>query len=171
MPDYVVIEELQDYLVAQGIGQRPSVAPSLTVPSIWLAPRDGAPDLRSVAGVLAENVTVTLIDTMFRSPNGLEPWLEESFVDVIVRSRHAGAGKLVQRRIRDLIEPGNTSLGGKKNWMMGDLRVEYSRMWRGDQPLPQRQATSESDPHVTYDRVASYMFGCRRKVLAGLSIP
>ncbi len=165
MPDLIVIEELQDYLIAQGVAQHPSTATSLTIPSVWLMPRDGAPLPRD-----GENVTITLNDTMLRSPNGLEPWLTETFVDVIVRARNPSPGKLIQRTIEGLIAPFD-ALGGRKNWMMDGLRVEYSDQWRGDQPLPQRQDVAAGDPHISYDRVASYRFGCRRKILAGLSIP
>lgn len=165
MPDLIVIEELQDYLVAQGVGQLPSAAPSTGLPVVILAPRDGAPLPRT-----GENATITLIDTMLRAPTGLEPWLEETFVDVIVRSRTASPGKLIQRTIHGLIAPFDQT-GGRKNWMMGALRVEYSTEWRGDQPLPTREAVTESNPRITYDRVQSFRFGCRRKILAGLSIP
>jgi hypothetical protein len=166
MPDYHVIEELQDFLVAQGVAQLPSTAVSLTVPSVWTPPRDGAPLPRT-----GENVTITLVDTMLRSPSGLEPWLEETFVDVIVRARTAAPGKLVQRTIKNLIVPYDSSLGGRKQWTMGDLLVEYSTEWRGDQPLPMPQNVTSQDPHITYDRVQSFRFGVRRKRLAGLSIP
>ena len=39
---YHIIEELQTYLIAQGVGQSPSATPSATIPSIWIQPRDGA---------------------------------------------------------------------------------------------------------------------------------
>jgi hypothetical protein len=165
MPDLDVLRELQVYLIAQGIGQAPSSAPSLTVPSIWLMPRDGSPLPRD-----GENITITLHDTMMRSPSSMEPWMQEAFVDVIVRSRQPTPGKLLQRTIGALIAPWGLP-GGRHQWMMGGLLVETSDQWRGDQPMPQRQDTSQGDPHISYDRVASYRFVCRRKVLAGLSMP
>lgn len=165
MPDYIATEQLLTYLVAQGVGQRWTTAPSLTVPLVTLLPRDGAPLPRD-----GENVTVTLVDTNLRGPPGLEAWIEEAFIDVIVRSRQPSAGKLVQRQIKGLLHPYDSN-GGRKQWMMGALLVESSREWRGDQPLPQRQAIGESDPHVTYDRIASYVIGARRKILAGLTVP
>lgn len=165
MADLILVEELQDYLVSQGVGQLQSAAPSLTVPSVWLMPRDGAPLPRG-----GENATVTLSDTLLRSPSALEEWMTETFVDVIVRARQAPAGKRLQRSIHDLIVPFGAS-GGRKQWMMGDLLVEISREWRGDQPLPQRESVAAKDRHATYDRVQSFVFSCRRKVLAGLTIP
>lgn len=165
MADLVVIEELATYLVAQGVGQRPSATPSLTVPSIWLLPRDGAGLPRA-----GENVTVTLSDTNILGTPGLTAWLEETFVDVIVRSKQASAGKLVQRQVKLLLVPWDAH-GGRKQWMMGGLLVEASNEWRGDQILPQRQDVGATDPHATYDRVASYRFTVRRKILAGSTLP
>lgn len=166
--ELILVEELQAYLVAQGIGQLPDPAahpPSLTLPSVWLLPRDGAPLPRA-----GENVTITIRDPNLTGPSDLEAWIEESFIDIIVRSRQAGAGKLVQRSIRKLIIPFD-SHGGRKQWMMNSLLVEQSMMWRGDQELPQRQSIAEGDSHLTYDRIQSFRFRCRRKILAGLTLP
>lgn len=166
---YHIIEELQSYLIAQGIGQAPSATPSATIPSIWIQPRDGArlPGKPRAAFTPAqskvETTTVTLIDTQTGSPmNGaLEAYLDESFIDIIVRCKTAAPGKLVHRTIRGLITPIG-SLNGKHNWTMSNVLVEYSTAWRAEQPLP-------ADPNAdvqTYDRVASYRFGVRRSALA-----
>lgn len=165
MADLVVIEEFAALLVTQGIGQVASATVSTSLPSIWLSPRDGAPLPRD-----GENATITLSDTLLRVPSSLEQWMEDAFVDVIVRARSAPAGKLIQRRIHDLIVP-YASSGGQKQWMMNNLLVEISDEWRGDQPLPQRQDVREADPHISVDRVQSFRFSCRRKILAGLSFP
>lgn len=165
MPDLLVIEELASYLVTQGIGQRPSATPSLTVPSIWLMPRDGAALPR-----VGENVTITINDTNLSGPQELMAWIDETFVDVIVRSRQPGVGKLVQRSIKKLLVPWDAH-GGRKQWMMNNLLVEASNEWRGDQPLPQSPVATATDAHQTYDRVASYRFTCRRKILAGSTLP
>lgn len=153
MPELLVVEELQDYLVAQGVGQLPGNPPSTTLPSVWLAPRDGAPRPRS-----GENVTITIVDTQLGSINELEAWIDETFVDIIVVARQNTAAKLTHRVIRNLIHP-IEGHGGRKMWTMGQLQVELSTVWRGDQPLHQDDAT--------YSRTASYRFQCRRKALAG----
>jgi hypothetical protein len=166
MADLLVLEELMAYLIAQGAGQDKNTAVSSTLPSVWLLPRDGAPLPRT-----GEGATVTLGETLSRLTDRLEPWLTETFVDVTVRATGAARCKLIQRQILNLIVPFDSSLGGRKNWDMGALRVECSDLWRGDQPMPQRQSVGETDPHVTFDRVQSFRFLCRRKTLAGLSIP
>lgn len=159
MADLHVVDELRDYLIGQNVAQAQDEAPSTGVPSIWVDPRAGAPTPRE-----GEDCTITLRDTMLMGPPTLEAWLEEAFIDVIVRHRNsAPAAKLVHRTIRYLIQP-HGQLGGRKHWDMNDLLVEYSTVWRGEQPLPFQQ----TGDLVTYDRVASYRFGCRRKSLAGL---
>lgn len=159
MADYLVTEELQAYLVAQGIAQLPDASPSTAVPSIWLQPRDGAPEpRRNSAGQFSESATITLVDTALSPPDQLEAWIEEAFVDVIVRSRQAPAGKLLHRAIRGLIHP-TEAHGGRKMWTMGSLLVEYSTLWTAEQPL--------GSDEYTYWRKAGYRFGARRKALAG----
>lgn len=166
MPEYHVIEELRAYLIAQGVVQPQSAAPSTVTPSIWLQPRDGAPEPRKDStGNYAEAATVTLTDPMLAPASELVAWIEESFIDVIVRARTAPQAKLIQRSIRGLIHP-NDDLGGRKQWTMNNLTVEYSTIWRGDQDLPRPPGD-----RPTYDRTCGYRFGVRRKALSGLSIP
>lgn len=158
MAELHVIEELQAYLVAQGVAQQPDQTPSLTVPSIWLQPRDGAPAPRRApkGGDYLEAATITLVDTNTTGPPELEAWLEETFVDITVRSRFAAPGKLIQRQIRGLLTP-TGDLFGRKGWQMNNLRVEYSTIWRGDQPV-------DADD-VSYRRVQSIRFGVKRTAL------
>ncbi len=174
MADLFVIPELQTYLVAEDIGQLPSAAPSLTVPAIWKAPRDGAPLPRNIgkdsSGRWQGETTITLRKGIGRDPSPMEPWIEEQFVDIIVRSPQPETAESVQRAIKLLLVPWD-AVSGHYNWQMGGILVECCKQWRGDQPLPQRQAIGESDAHQTYDRIASYVFRVRRKVLAGLSMP
>ena len=153
----LLVEELQDYLVAQGIGYLPDHAPSDVLPRIYLIGREGAKLPEA-----PETTTVTIHDTLLAPAAPLVAWVEEAFVDVIVRSTNAGTAKLTQRAIRDLIHP-NAAHGGKKAWEMGALHVEYSTIWRGEQDLP---PDPQADVH-TYDRVQSFRFGCRRTALAG----
>jgi hypothetical protein len=162
MAELILVEELQDYLVTAGVGQLPSEDPSLTVPSIWLQPRDGAPEPRreseSEGAAFSEDATITLVDTMLGPPQALEAWIEEAFVDIVVRSRKASTGKLIHRAIRGLIHP-NDAHGGRKMWEMNNLLVEYSTIWTSEQPVVADE--------FTFTRKAGYRFGCRRKVLAG----
>lgn len=162
MAGLIVIEQLQAYLVAQGVAQLPGSDPSPLLPSIWTMPRQGAAQPRADkdTGELLEEQTITLDDKQLSGPPGVEAWLEDCFVDVIVRSKNAGAGKLLHRAIRGLLQPVGSSPAGRRNWMMNELHVLYSSIWRSEQPLP------PVENGLTYDRVASYRFRCARSDLA-----
>lgn len=153
MSGLIVVEQLQQYLVGQGVGQLPASAPSLVTPSIWLKPRQGAPRPRD-----GEEATITISDTLLSPRPNLEPWVEEAYIDIVIRSRKDAASQLLHRTIKGLLSPIGL-VGGKQNWMMNNLRVLYSRSWRGEQPLP------PVDDGVTYDRVASYQIACARSDL------
>ena len=158
MSDLYVPAELHAFLVASGVGQAPAAAPSLAVPSIWVDPKAGPPRPRT-----GEACTVTLRAVARRPAAQLEAWIQETFVDVIVRhATSAAAATSVHRQIRDLLHP-ISAHGGRKQWTMGALLVEYSDEWRGEQPLPFQQ-TGDA---VTYDSVTGYRLGARRKSLAG----
>jgi len=155
MTGLLVVNEFRAYLIAEGIVQDGNDPPSLTLPSIWAQPRDGALLPRE-----DEGITVTLIDVGIGGPNSLEPWIEEAFVDVMVRARSVGVGQLIHRAIRTLISPADLP-GGRKMWQMGALLVECSDQWRKEQPLPPVEGG------LTYDRVQSFRFVARTKALRG----
>lgn len=163
MADLFVVEELQTYLVAQGVAQLPEAAPSTGLPMVVRQPRRGAPEpRRDRDGTWLEEATITLIAITIAPPTTLSDVLEETFVDIIVRARLARTAQITHRRIRELIVPEGANGGRRQLWMMNDLLVEASYIWRGEQNLP-TQADGE-----TYDRVASYCFECRRKALRKL---
>lgn len=156
MPELILVEELRAYLITEGLVQAPDMTPSLVVPSVWLDPREGAPEPRQ-----GENIAVTLVDTMLSGPPFLEAWLEESFIDVIVRSRQKPAAVLFHRSIRNLLAP-ISALAGRKHWQMNDLLVERTTIWRPEQPVD-----VPGDDVRTYTRTAAFRFQVRRKALAG----
>lgn len=149
----IVVEELHAYLITQGVAQAPDAVPSETVPSVFLQPRQDAPTPRE-----GENQTVTLVDTNLSGPPGVEAWLQDCFIDIIVRSRNDAEGKLLHRAIHGLLAPIG-QLGGRKHWRMNELLVQESRMWRQERPMP----TVENG--LTYDRAASFQFRCARSDL------
>ncbi len=167
MPDYHVVDELLAYLLAEGVGVDFNT-PSLVLPCLLADPIDGAPAPR--AG--QEVATVTLRDTMLAGPaGGAEAYIEESFVDVIVRALDPATAKLIHRSIRGLLHPIGDN-HGRQLWTMGGLLVELSTMWRAEQPLDEASdqlsgsGSARPDP-VGWSRIASYRFEVRRKALAG----
>lgn len=162
MPGLIVIEELKSYLVAQGVGQPvDGPDPSVNMPSIWTQPRQGAPMPRKPkgGGDWLERATVTLRDQNLTGPPGIAAWIEDAFVDITVRAVNAGECKLLHRTIAGLISPIG-QIGGRKHWMMNQLLVQESRIWRREQELPSVEGGE------TYDRLASYQFRCARSTLA-----
>lgn len=163
MADLIVIEELRSYLVAQGIavdnGSATIASPSTAVPTIWLEPRDGAPEPRNEGGTQIENVTITLSETISTPARDMAAWITETFVEVIVKARQNRDAILTQRKIADLIQPGQ-AYGGRFMWTMGSLLVESSRVWLGDQAFGQNK--------TCFTRVQSLQIDARRKALAGL---
>jgi hypothetical protein len=154
----IVVEQLHAFLIAEGVGQAPGATPSTSKPSLWLQPRQGAAMPRTQDGEWLETQTITLNDTNLTGPPNLEPWLKDAFIDVTVRAKNAAEAKLTHRVIENLLAPVG-KLSGRADWTMGALRVLYSRVWRGEQPLP------PVDNGLTYDRVASYRFRCARSDL------
>lgn len=147
MADLILIEQVQAYLVAQGVVRLPNT--SGPVPMCWLDPRDGAPEPKA-----PEAVTVTLIPSLTIPGSWLEGVvLEEKIVDIMVRSKFSAPGELVQRQIRGQLEE-------RKNIFFGTLRVEWSKQWRGIQ-----RVTSDE---TSYTTVQSFRIACRVKSLAGL---
>jgi hypothetical protein len=155
---FIVVEQLQAFLVAEGVAQLPEVPPATTKPSVWLQPRQGAAMPRTENGNWLETETITLNDTQLNGPPGLEAWIEDTFVNVTIRSKNAGEGKLLHRQIRGLLAPVG-KLAGRKGWTMAGLKILGSSIWRNEQPLP------PIDGGLTYDRVASYRIRCARSDL------
>lgn len=166
MPEYDVVEELQTYLVQQGVGVLPAAAKvpentGNTKPVIVLQPRDGAPQpLKDGSGRFGLVPTITLNTILSSRPNDLDYAIEEVFVDIVVRARTNGVGKMLQRQIYGLLVPGD-AVGGRKMWQMAGINpVECCLRWRGVQPIG-------ADEH-SYDSSQAFMFQVRRKTLAGL---
>jgi hypothetical protein len=166
MADLFVNQELSAYLIAQGVAVDKNAAITgglQALPSVWLLPRAGAPEPRDDGnGTVLEQATITLSMQNFPPPDQGGD-LEEAFIDVLVRARTEPVALLLHRQIRGLLIDVNHPRGMKFQWTMGALLVEYSTTWRVEQSIGAND--------VCYDRVASYRFGCRRKVLAGLPFP
>lgn len=155
---FIVVEQLQAFLVAQGIAQLPGTEPPGAKPSIWTMPRQGAAMPRTQNGEWLELQTITLNDAHLQGPPNQEAWLKDTFIDVIVRAKNAGEGKLTLRGIENLLHPVG-KYAGRANWIMGELRVLHSKIWRSEQPLP------PVENGLTYDRVASFRIQCARSDL------
>lgn len=157
MPELQVPEELHAYLLSQNIGQVPNAAPSTGLPSLWLNPKDGSPQPRT-----GEDCTITVCNFQVADAPGLETYMEECFLDIVVRHRNSDAAcRLTHRTIKGLLSPREDHVG-RKHWTMNTLLVQYSTVWRAEQALP---FVNDGDLK-TYDRTASFRFGCFRSDLS-----
>lgn len=158
-----LLEELQAYLIAQGVVQSIGEPASGVLPGCIMAPRDGAPLPRD-----GEVATVSLRQTTsaIPQPMGEEAYCDLTVVDVIVRAVTPPAGRMIQRQIRGLIVP-QGSIGGRKMWTMNNLLVERSMQWRGESEIPPDQRIDQSNI-TTYDTVQGLAFYVRRLALDGL---
>lgn len=163
MPELLAVDELGAYLVAQGVAQDRNDPLSATAPSLWIRPRQAAPEPRDLdpenGDTEDEGATVTLSTTRVGMPSPMESWLEETLVDVIVRARSVKRAEMLHRTIRGLLTPGDQP-GGKKAWDMGALHVQHSLLWRPEQELP------TTNNGLTYDRVQSFCFIYSRSALS-----
>lgn len=155
MPEMFLLDELRAYLIGQGVVQAQDAPASLTLASVWLDPRQGAPEPKD-----GENVTMTIIDTGLSLPRLVEQE-ERTVVEFIVRSRKKPANSMLHRVLRGLLHPID-QVGGRKLWLMNDLLVQRSSLAREEQPV----TVPEGDVPC-YTRTASYVFDVRRKSLLG----
>lgn len=162
MTDVHVIDELLTRLVNDGIVQRWSKTYSGTLPSAVITPIKGAPLPRAT-----EPATVTLRQSGVSQPNGMDAWLEETAIEVIVRARSAPAGRLLHRVIRGVIHP-RGAFPAQTGWQLtSNLLVERSYIWRREQTIPPANNQTEGQRDlVTYDTTESYMFAVRRALLS-----
>lgn len=121
--DLIPAEQIKAYLVAQGIGQDNENPTSLNVPGIWLNPRENAPEPRA-----GENATLTVYVGPEIPGDWYEGFWQERLFDFVVRARKEPQGELIQRKIRAAFEE-------KKAVMFGQLRVEWVKLDRGEQPV------------------------------------
>ena len=147
MADLFLVEQLREYLVAQGIVRKAEQTGA--APPCWMNPRDGARE-----PVSPDLAAVTLVQTLaVPQPGEVQRFLEEPIVDVIVRATTDPRAQLIHRQIRG-------ALADKELFTMGSLLVERALVWRMDQP------TGQNDK--TYSRTGSFRFLVRVKALAGL---
>lgn len=126
-----LLGNLRDYLVAQGVARKPSVAGA--APPMWLEPEQGVPAPgEPYPGGSATQTGATVVLGAFRTggfPVGAfeSPWRLPT-VDLRIRASSALLVTSTEAAITPLIID-------KREWMMGALLVVESEMWRPLQPL------------------------------------
>ncbi len=142
-----LLSAFRTYLVAEGLARVPATAGAAH--PLWLEPRDGAP--APGEGVSATEKDANLVISAFLAtpiPRGVfEAEFRTDVIDVWIRSAKASTAHDFEPLLRTAII-GATY--GKRDWMMGGVRIIESREWRAMQRL------GSSPQGFTY--VISYLF-------------
>lgn len=149
MTDFLVVNELREYLVAQGVVRRWGDAPN-GLPQCTRDPRDGLPE---PVDHTYQGATVMLVDGGKVPQPALEEFIEEALIDCTTRAYSTIDAQLIQRRIRAVLD-------GFYNFMMNGLIVEHVQMFTGDAPL--------GSDELGYTRMQTFRVRARVKALAGL---
>ena len=124
-----VVDYLQAYLIAQGVGRDPRTAGAL--PPIWREPRDGTPAPGETVGSSVEmnpDAVLGLVKVGGTPPPRHEGFIRWDHVDIWVRVRKAPMAHDLETDIRAL-------LNDKRGWVMAGLLVNESLLVRDLQPV------------------------------------
>lgn len=145
-----LLNPLRDYLIAQNIVRKPSVAPpggDPNRPPLWVEPRNGVPAPgESIGGPPVETgplVVVGIFESTGIAPDRHEGFIRDQHVDFRLRSKTAVAAlepkELIRRHLND-----------RRSWEMAGLHVEESLMFRDWQRL--------GSDDQSFDWVAEFSF-------------
>lgn len=146
MADLVLLTELREHLVANGLVRRAGeagAAPECYRHQLAGTPEPTAPDVTVIELIAGPTVP--------GKPDA-DRYLEERVVNVKVRSTDSETAELLQRQIRNLIAE-------RRSVFFGALRVEWCRVWRGDQPT--------GTDRKYFERTQAFRIAARVKSLAG----
>ena len=146
MADLSLLTELREHLVDAGLVRRAGdagSAPECYRQQLHGTPEPSTPDTTVVELVAGPNIP---------GRHDADRFLEERVVNVKVRSTDALEAEVLQRAIRNLIAE-------KRSVFFGELRIEWCRVWRGDQP------TGSNAKY--FERTQAFRIAARVKSLAG----
>lgn len=121
--ELIPAEEIEAHLISLGIVQAEAAPPSLEIPRCVKNPRDRVPEPKD-----GENAMVGIYTGPEIPGEWLEGFLQERLFEFVVRSRKEPQGELIQRQIRAALEE-------QKGVMFGQLRIEWSKLANGEQPV------------------------------------
>jgi hypothetical protein len=124
-----ILDYLDDYLIANGVGRGVRAAGGPTVPPIWKQPIEGTPAPGEGTGVeVGDPVVIGLMRTggIPQSPQEVE-WRKD-IVDIWIRSRTWPQTEAMWNAIRPLLV--GTHAQSRQGWTMAGLAVIESQEWR-----------------------------------------
>lgn len=137
-----LLSALRDYLVAQNIVRKPSVAG--TSPPLWVEPMQGTPAPGDgTATEVDANLVLGAFLTGGIAPARYESWWRQPIVDVRFRGRDTRTIQTTELAI-------SAALIDKVDWTMAGLYVVEAEQWRALQRL--------GSDEQGYEFVASYRF-------------
>jgi hypothetical protein len=127
-----LLSEMRDYLVAQGIARKPTVAGGL--PPMFIHPRDGVRAPGEGQGVeIGTNAVLGVFHSGGLPMRPYESFLRRDTVDLWIRCLSAPTAFDIEFAVRTVIVD-------KRNWLMGAMTVLESLEWR---PLQQLSSDSQ----------------------------
>lgn len=114
-------KNLSDYLIDEGILRTPAVSGS--EPVVFLEVNAPAPE--DLKGTAETDITVTLQTNSGFGTRPYEGFLDRRGVNFTYRCK-----KQKEREIIDLANTIDFMIDDKRAWIMGDIRVEISQLWR-----------------------------------------
>lgn len=125
MDEQVLLSGFRNYLVAQGLVRKPSVAGA--VPPLWIEPQDGVPAPGEKQGTEDDAHRVLgVFYTAGLAPRPYEKEYRTRFVDVVYRTKEVGdlgATFVLNQAIFNAIVD-------KRNWSMAGVQILESLEWR-----------------------------------------
>lgn len=126
-----LLDNIRQYLINNGVVRDPRDGTN-TLPPLWISPRFGAPAPGQTEGIKAVEVgnpvVAALDDATDIPPARYEGFLRNSHVTLEVRARTAQQAKAFENQVRAL-------LNDKRGWMMVNVPVNESLLYRGFQPI------------------------------------
>ena len=121
-------EQLQAFLIANGVGRRPTTAGS-SLPPIWLDPKEGVPAPGDGGAPTAHaDLVLALVPAPGVAPDHFEGWFDRPGIDIWLRARNPVIAEDAAWTIRGL-------LNDRRHFLVGGLLVEESLVSRPFQKL------------------------------------
>lgn len=127
-----LLDNLRAYLISQGVVRDPRDGSNPNLPPLWLAPRFGVPSPGSTEGInpveAHKDAVLGAFDATDIPPTRFEGFLRHAHVELVFRTRTAPMAKSLENSIR-------AAINDKRGWMMANMPVNESLLYRGFQPV------------------------------------
>lgn len=127
-----LLSNMRQYLINQGIVRDPRDATNPSLPPLWIDTRHGIPAPGQTEGLRdverSPDAHLELRDATDIAPARYEGFLRNPHVEIVYRTRIPKIAKSLENKIR-------AAINDKRGWMMENVPVNESLLYRGLQPL------------------------------------